>query len=403
MRRLSAAAVALAVLASFFDNFAQFPVIPPFARQLGATTAVIGVAVAAYSAANLIGNIGGGYLVDRFGRKLLLILGLVATAAAVLAHTLVSTPDQLIWVRGAHGLAAAVAAPAAFALIGDLYPRSSRGRAMGVSGALIAVAALAGPAAGGIVGDRMGYPAVFSLVAGLLLVAALVSAALISEPRRVSSRRSAASPGLLSLFTRRPLVLAFAAALTLSFGLGILVTALPLRLEDFGYGASGSGSAFSAYALLALVVMASPVSRYGDLRGRMWPVGWGLAICGAALAISQQVTGYGETIAAMALFGVGFGLLFPGMSAQVADATEPGERGTAYGVFYAFYSAGVVIGALLAGRVGSVDSVGFGPLLVGGVVMLIVGSVFLLMAPSARQAADPEEGGIASHSESGLG
>jgi MFS family permease len=385
------AAIALAVLASFFDNFAQFPVIPPFARQLGADAALIGAVVAAYSATNLVGNLAAGYFVDRFGRKLVLVVGLILTSAAVFAHTMVQTPEQLVWIRAGHGLAAAVAAPAAFALVGDLFPRSKRGRAMGMSGALIAVAALIGPAIGGIIGDRLGYAAVFRLVAGLLLVAAVVSVGLISEPKQTTARRPTSAVHILGLFTRRSLMLAFLAALTLSFGLGILVTALPLRLADLGYGTSGSGSAFSAFALLALVVMASPVSRYGDVRGRIRPIGWGMVLCGLALGVSQQTTAYGAAVAAMALFGVGFGLLFPGMSALVADATEPGERGSAFGIFYAFYSGGVVLGALVAGQVGSVGAVGFGPFLVGGLAMVVVGVGYLL-APPARPVAEPDAG-----------
>lgn len=53
----------------------------------------------------------------------------------------------------------------------------------------------------------------------------------------------------------------------------------------------------------------------------------------------------------MALYGLGFGLIFPAANAQVADAARPSERGSAFGIFYAFYSVGVILGAGAAGLV----------------------------------------------------
>lgn len=59
----------------------------------------------------------------------------------------------------------------------------------------------------------------------------------------------------------------------------------------------------------------------------------------------------------MALYGLGFGLIFPSANAQVAEATHPGERGAALGIFHGFYSVGVIVGSAAAGAAFDADLV----------------------------------------------
>ena len=107
---------------------------------------MIGATVGMYSAANLLGNLGAGALLDRMDRKRLVIVGMLLTAASLYAYSLVDTPAQLLVLRAAHGLFAGVLAPGAFAMLGD-RERSQRVRSMGMSGSLIAVSAVIGPTA----------------------------------------------------------------------------------------------------------------------------------------------------------------------------------------------------------------------------------------------------------------
>ena len=119
------------VLAVFLDLFMQFPTIAPYAESLGASAAVAGIAVAAYSFTNLFGNLGAGPLLDRLGRRGPMLVGMAVSAAAVLAYSVVQSPGQLMAARAIHGLGAAVLAPGAFSIIGDSAPDDRRGQAMG--------------------------------------------------------------------------------------------------------------------------------------------------------------------------------------------------------------------------------------------------------------------------------
>ena len=51
----------------------------------------------------------------------------------------------------------------------------------------------------------------------------------------------------------------------------------------------------------------------------------------------------------MGIFGLGFGVLFPAITALAAESVHRDQRGKAFGVFYAIFSVGVVIGSMVSG------------------------------------------------------
>ena len=70
------AAIYGAVFLAFLDNFVLLPVIAPRAAELGGGSVAVGAAIAAYSFANLIFNLSGGFLADRFGRRRIVVWAL---------------------------------------------------------------------------------------------------------------------------------------------------------------------------------------------------------------------------------------------------------------------------------------------------------------------------------------
>jgi len=342
-------AARLVVFAAFFDLFVQFPTIAPHAEGLGASAAMVGVIVAAYSFTNLFGNLGAGYILDRWGRRTPLIAGMAIAIAAVLSYSIVQTPGQMIVARAVHGVGAAVLAPGAFSIIGDRAASDRWGQAMGLTGALIAVAALIGPPVAGILRDAWSADAVY-VVDSALLCTTLVVFLLVTRDASTSALKPA-SPASNTPAWRSPgLWSAYGAAFAITVGIGALVAHLPLVLENQGETAARTGYTFAIYALVAMLVMASPVSRSGDRFGRFAPLILGLLGVAAGLVVLGVFSGYAAIAAGMAVFGLGYGLVFPAASALVIGATGADRRGMAFGIFYAVYSLGVVVGASGSGR-----------------------------------------------------
>ena len=156
-------------------------------------------------------------------------------------------------------------------------------------------------------------------------------------------------------------------------------------IEDLGESAARTGYGFAAYALVAMLVMASPVSRSGDRYGRVLPMVIGLLVVVGGLAALGVSESYAAILGGMAVFGLGYGLVFPASAAMATAATGPERRGTAFGVFYAVYSLGVVVGAAGSGRLAELpsDLAGFPFLAAAALVLLAVPPV----AAAARAAA----------------
>jgi MFS family permease len=166
-----------------------------------------------------------------------------------------------------------------------------------------------------------------------------------SPPPRTDA---APATSYLAVWTRRPLVTAYLAALALAIGLGTLVTYLPQALVARGE-AGVRGAVFTVYALLAVLAMAGPLGRLSDRSGRYGPLAGGLSLTGLGMLVLALVPSAAGALLGMAVFGFGFGLLFPPATALVIEATDRSERGAAFGVFYAVYSFGVVVGSVLSG------------------------------------------------------
>ena len=338
-------------LVAFMDLFMQLPVIATYARSLGAAAAMIGVTVGMYSATNLLGNLGAGVLLDRIDRKRLVIIGMILTAASLYAYTLVDTPVQLLVLRAFHGLFAGVLAPGAFAMLGD-RTRSQRVRSMGMSGSLIAVSAVIGPLLAGWIGQEVGSEAVFATSGTLMLVAAVTFLILVPGSTPSTDGPPQDRQQVSSLTRNGVLLRVFWAVLVMTFGIGVLINYLPIVVEEMGGSARTSGIAFATFSLVATVVMASPVHRMMDARSRALTVACGLGFLGvSSLTLAALGVAAAALFPAMVVFGLGFGLLFPSLSVSVAEQAGENRRGTAFGIFYAIYSLGVFLGAVVSGGV----------------------------------------------------
>jgi MFS family permease len=92
--------------------------------------------------------------------------------------------------------------------------------------------------------------------------------------------------------------------------------------------------------------------RLSDRIGRHRPNVWGMWLCGAGVAMMLLGEGVAWWSASAALTGFGMALLYPNLSAAVADISHPAWRGTAIGIYRFWRDLGYGIGALGLGLAG---------------------------------------------------
>ena len=333
------------VFVSYFDYQASLPIISPYAKSLGASVALVGVIVGAYSALNLVGNLGAGYWIDRVGRKTPLLVGLVVVGIALMFYPFVRDPYALLGLRAIHGLGAAFLSPASLAYIGDAAATGSRGRAMALYGSAIGLTAIMAPLFAGLVRDRFGFGAVFVAIAAMMFLVAVPTYLLVGESLR---RETRAKVDTRRLLRNRRLFLSYVSAFCLLFSLGTLIVFLPLAGQQMGESSARVGMWFAAFGCAAVIVQLA-LGRLSDRIGREPVIAIGLAVIAVALMLLPATQDWETKLGVMAVFGVGFGLLFPAMTALLADETTSQSRGTASGIYTAVYSLGAATGTGSAG------------------------------------------------------
>lgn len=372
----------LIITISFLDTFIQLPIITPYALSLGASNVLAGGIVAIYSLTNMIGNIIGGHWIDRFGRKRMLLVGMTFVFLILFLYPLAQTGGQLFFVRFIHGLAGGVLIPAAFAYVGDQTTKENRGKAMALTGACIGAAAILGPAIGGIMAARSQVEYVFYLVALLFLPAILLALKFIKESFKSSDRSGIALSHFLPLLKNKLILQASLAAFALMVSNGTLSFALPIKVEEMGATSSTTGILLSTFGVVALIIFLTPVNKIYDRISPVKLVVVGLTIIASVHILLNFTVTVSIAYALMTVYGIGFAFVFPSMNRIVSEASSKMDRGKAYGIFYAFFSLGAVVGSFLSGIAIEITGLPFSS---SATIMLLIG-LYLLFSSKKQSA-----------------
>jgi EmrB/QacA subfamily drug resistance transporter len=131
-----------------------------------------------------------GVLADRFGRRMILIIGLALFGLASLASAYAETPTQLVWARALMGIGGAAVLPSTLSIISNVFDPRERGRAIGVWAGSVGLAVAVGPLVGGFLLEHFWWGSVFLInvpvaALGVVLVAVLVPESRNPQPGRV--------------------------------------------------------------------------------------------------------------------------------------------------------------------------------------------------------------------------
>ncbi|MEV0717362.1 MFS transporter [Asanoa sp. NPDC050611] len=146
-----------AILAATIMNLLDTTVVnvgaPAIQASLGGSYTSLQWIAASYTLALAVGLLTGGRLGDMFGRRRVLLVGVVGFVAASLACAVAWSPESLIVARVVQGLFAAVMIPQGFGLLRDLFPPHEIGKAFGAFGPIIGFSTILGPVVAGALID----------------------------------------------------------------------------------------------------------------------------------------------------------------------------------------------------------------------------------------------------------
>jgi MFS family permease len=364
------------------------PAIPLFAQEFDVTAFWASSVISAFALMRLIGALPAGWLVDRTGERMTLIVGLTIVAASSAVAGLSTTFAQLIVLRGIGGLGSAMFTVSALALLLRVAAPEQRGRAAAVFQGGFLLGGIVGPFFGGLVlGISIRLPFfVYAATLGAAVVVVIVTLsrthlldAPASSPAAASSGEESARWNQLGIALHDR---AYVTALSVNLGNGFasfglrsaivplfVVNALGLPAAWVGYGAF-----VSALVQAPLLFIAGPAT---DTRGRRFALMLGTGLTAVAFLVLAGLETLPGFLLAMAVFGAGAAFLGSGPSAVVGDITGGRREGPIVATFQMMSDVGAVAGPLLAGAiVTATDSYTLG-FTVGAVVL---GLTFLMSA-----------------------
>lgn len=404
----SLAGLLLTLLLAALDQTVVGPALPRVIASLGGLERYAWVATSYLLCSTVMVPIAG-RLADLYGRKILLLSGVVIFVAASALCGVAASMNQLISFRGLQGVGGGMIMALAFTVVGDLFEPAQRARYQGLFGAVWGVASLIGPLLGGWLTDNFSWRWVFlvnvpvgAIALAVLLMyfhdthephesgqldtpgialflVAIVPALLVTSgaPMALLALSAVGLAAFLKwesvaphplmpfhLFRIRTFWVAVLSVTTVGMVLFGAVLYIPLFVQAvLGRSATTSGVVLTPMTLMMVLssfLGGHLLARFGNYRNTAL-IGLAVMITGQVLlALMDGTATAGRITGNLLVLGVGMGLAMPLYPVLVQNAVSRQELGTATSLVTFFRSIGGTVGAtvwggFIAQRLGGVD------------------------------------------------
>lgn len=312
-----------------------------------------------------------GKLMQKYGKKMLLVLSLAIFFVVLLFYFLPNSIGSLLIVRTLHGIGFGMATTATGTIVADLIPNSRRGEGMGYYSMSMNLAMVIGPFLGLLAIHSWGENILFSL-ANVFALLSLLAGLIIKLPNDSINIQKSENNGpsfkWSNILESSAIPISIVAAL---FGIvySSILSFVSVYAEGKGLTAV-SGLFFVVYAIIML--MARPFAgRWFDRFGAniiIYP-------CIVLFAIGMATLSSANTafifLLSAGVIGLGYGTLFPSFQTIAIQKASPEKRGLATATFLSLFDCGIGIGSFIMGVIG--ESIGFSSLYFYSSIYILLG------------------------------
>ena len=361
----------------FFLDFASFFLLPLHVRDLGGSERTVGYVMGLNGVAGLVSVFLLGPVLDRYGRRRFLRIGLAVMMLTTLGYLAVDHVGPLLYaLRIAQGIAFAAGFNAASTLAAELAPPTRRAAALGLFG----ISTLGTHAIAPTIGEQLVRVGGFDL---LFVVAAAYSAVglalTIGIPRSDVGRHA----NLVPLAVGPVLRATFAVVALAGIAFGTVVTFVPTFVHHDAQ--LGSVSTFFLSYTVTAIGTRFVAGGLGDRLGHRRVIVPALAVLGlsiAALATVQSIVGLAVV---GVVFGTAQGIVYPTLNAFAIEHVAAGQLGRLQTLFNGAFNLGVTTGSFALGHLA--DAYGHRPVFVCAAATALVATALFAVATGDPRAA----------------
>jgi DHA1 family multidrug resistance protein-like MFS transporter len=327
------------------------PIMPVFARELGAGGFALGMIIAAFSITRgllqpVVGNFS-----DRWGRKNFLVCGLFVYGLVGLLIPHATGVPHLIIIRAFHGIGSAMIVPIAMAYMSLLAPAGHEGRYMSYLNIAIFSGIGCGPVIGGLLSDLWGLPSVFYTMA-LLSFLAFVLVILYMPVQTPGDQKQARGllQSLLSMLRNRKTCGILVARYATMIIMVPTMAFLPLLMSEWQESSGLQIGIVIGCRTLVNALLQIPFGKFADRYNKLGVLLVSSVILAVIILYIPRIDSFAEMAIAYLCLGTAEAAIWAVLGGYASlEAKEHYGHGTMMGVFSFAMSAGVFTGAVLAG------------------------------------------------------
>ncbi len=401
----------LIMLGMFIDQLGGALIFPFFGLYITSKYAVgmteVGIMFSIMAISGLVGSLIGGALTDKFGRKVMILFGLVISAVSTLLLAFAPSLEIIYLASLIVGLFGNMAGPAHQAMVADVLPEDKRIDGFGILRVIANLAVAIGPAIGGFLAARS-YTMLFIIDVILSSITAVIILAFVPETKPQAAPREDSQPhqeeslgqtlaGYIKVTRDRIYMVYILASIFMVLAYMQMNITLPVFLRDVhGLPDSRYGLLLSMNASM-VVLFQFWITRRIKKFAPMKIMAWGMVIYAVGFSMYGYVSAFWLFIVAMVIITIAEMLVSPTGQAVVAKLSPADMRGRYMAVFGFSWTIPNAIGPLLAGVV--MDNYNPNWIWYGaGIFMLVSSAIFAgLQAKSSSrfEIADDAAGSIA--------
>jgi DHA1 family multidrug resistance protein-like MFS transporter len=368
---------------------AMVPALPLYAQSFGVSASAVGLAVAVYGFARFAIIMPGGQLSDRFGRRPMLAIGGLLSAAGSLwcaeAHSFI----EFNVARLVAGAGAGIILNTGQIVLADISSPNRRGRNIATYQAAFLLGLSIGPFPGGLLAGAYGLAAPFLMTGAASLVATTVAWFLVSETRPAKPRVAPPdAPAQLSfvkqmlklLRHRGFLLVSLISLMNAVVRTGGLFALIPLlATATLGLSVSQIGFGLTLSSICGFVA-AYPAGWLTDRLGRKAVIVPSTVMTGLSMVLFSYAPSYGWFVAASIVWGIATSISSSAPAAYAADSAPPGMTAAAMSAYRLMADAGYVIGPPGLGLLADLTSPGTA-IIAASVILIALGATFAVAPP----------------------
>ncbi len=357
-KRAQLGIIFLTILIDMIGFGIVIPVLPIYAETFHATPLQNGLLVAIFSFAQFLAAPFWGKLSDRVGRKPVLFISILGTAAGFLLMGLAGSLAMLFLARLIDGAAGGNIGTAQ-AYVADISTREERAKAMGLIGAAFGLGFVFGPAIGGLMSKFFGLHAPFLLAAAMALANAILVLVILPEslPKERRGRQPRAS--IFEVFQHsngRVYAIVTAAYFCLITGFSMMTMVFALFLyHRFALDEMHTGAMLAMVGLIGAFIQGGLIGRLVKRFGEARLATAGTIVLSLSLFALPLATGMGTLVLYCAGIAIGNSLLMPTLTGIASRSVDQNWQGRALGLLQSAGSLARWIGPAVAGLLLSLD------------------------------------------------